>query len=166
MLAYASALTSDDRFVPQGERVGFTDCYVPARNAMLLLFAAAHAESFALTEIEQGGQIDELAVAICTLPTGGYTEGHRDLGEDFCNAVEQVINLGSRLHAQHQLPIHVLEPFRDTPKADVVLLGSFHGVPLERTYTCYAGTEPPCGTCSVCVERSEAFETAAATSHA
>jgi 7-cyano-7-deazaguanine synthase len=32
------------------------------------------------------------------------------------------------------------------------------GVPFEKTWSCYAGSNKHCGKCGTCVERREAFE--------
>jgi len=43
-------------------------------------------------------------------------------------------------------------------KREVALLGKELGVPFEKTYSCYRGTEPPCGKCPTCLQREEALK--------
>ena len=43
-------------------------------------------------------------------------------------------------------------------KADIVKLGLELGVPYQLTYSCYAGSQPPCGQCGTCIDRRKAFE--------
>ena len=43
-------------------------------------------------------------------------------------------------------------------QADIVKLGLELGVPYHLTYSCYAGSQPPCGQCGTCIDRRKAFE--------
>jgi len=52
----------------------------------------------------------------------------------------------------------LLAPFLGMTKRDIVSLGVSLGVPFEKTYSCYRGTEPPCGECATCRQREEALK--------
>ena len=49
-------------------------------------------------------------------------------------------------------------PFGQMTKADIVKLGLELGVPYQLTYSCYAGSQPPCGQCGTCIDRRKAFK--------
>jgi 7-cyano-7-deazaguanine synthase len=53
--------------------------------------------------------------------------------------------------------IHLLRPFIDCDKAEIVRRGAALGVDYAKTWSCYKGGEIHCGTCGTCVERREAF---------
>lgn len=53
--------------------------------------------------------------------------------------------------------LHLLAPFIDRTKADIVNLGAELAVPFEETWSCYEGGARHCGHCGTCVERIEAF---------
>jgi 7-cyano-7-deazaguanine synthase len=42
-------------------------------------------------------------------------------------------------------------------KAEIVARGTALGVPWDLTYSCYAGTEPPCRVCGACWARQQGF---------
>jgi 7-cyano-7-deazaguanine synthase len=52
----------------------------------------------------------------------------------------------------------VYAPFLGMTKREIALLGKELGVPFEKTYSCYRGTEPPCGECATCKQREEALK--------
>jgi 7-cyano-7-deazaguanine synthase len=52
----------------------------------------------------------------------------------------------------------IYAPFLGMTKREIVLLGKELGVPFEKTYSCYRGTEPPCGECATCKQREEALK--------
>ena len=56
--------------------------------------------------------------------------------------------------------VHVYAPFLGMSKVDIAKLGNELGVPFEKTYSCYMGTEPPCGVCATCIQREEALKLA------
>ncbi len=58
----------------------------------------------------------------------------------------------------HKITLHT--PFIKKTKADIVAIGHSHGVPFEKTWSCYKGEERACGRCGTCVERLEAFSVA------
>jgi len=63
----------------------------------------------------------------------------------------------------HYTPIHVLAPFLELTKAQIVSLGVALQVPFEDTWSCYNSGPIHCGKCGTCVERREAFELAGVT---
>ena len=53
-------------------------------------------------------------------------------------------------------PIEVLAPFVRWSKGDIVVRGIELSVPFDMTWSCYEGSEAPCGKCSTCLDRSKA----------
>ena len=42
-------------------------------------------------------------------------------------------------------------------KKDVVAIGKKLGIPYELTWSCYEGSDRPCGKCATCLDRRAAF---------
>jgi 7-cyano-7-deazaguanine synthase len=53
--------------------------------------------------------------------------------------------------------ITLLRPYVRETKLDIVKRALAAGVPIERTWSCYAGGTAPCGECEACVGRREAL---------
>lgn len=109
---------------------------VPNRNMVLLSLAAA-------TAISVGAQ----SVAI-----GCHAGDHRlfpDCRPVFLDAAWQTLKAGSG--------IGLLRPYVFKTKAEIVARAIELGVPFEKTWSCYAGGEQPCGICLACVEREKAL---------
>ena len=53
--------------------------------------------------------------------------------------------------------MHVEAPFVDKTKAEVVKIGLELQVPYKLTWSCYEGTDAPCGVCGTCIDRAKAF---------
>jgi len=56
--------------------------------------------------------------------------------------------------------VTLLAPFLPYSKANIAFLANLLEVPVELTWSCYAGGEQHCGKCGTCRERLEAFELA------
>ena len=57
-------------------------------------------------------------------------------------------------------PVRVHAPFAGLSEADIVRLGVRLKDDFSRTWSCYRGVPPACGTCPTCVERAAAFREA------
>ena len=79
-----------------------------------------------------------------------------DATPDFFAAMSRALSLGLG-HA-----IELAAPFATMHKEDVIRLGRRLGVPLERTLSCMnpQADDAPCGRCSKCRERDDAFSIA------
>lgn len=75
-----------------------------------------------------------------------------DCSPDFVAAMDQAVHLGTGGK------VRLETPFGQMTKADIVKLGLELGVPYHLTYSCYAGSQPPCGQCGTCIDRRKAFE--------
>lgn len=141
-----SALTDPAVPVPDGRDL--TDAqrdqpptYVPNRNMILLSLAAAYAEARGATDVFYGAQTQD-------------RYGYWDCTAEF---VER-LNAALALNRRQAVTIHA--PFVAWRKAAIVRAGLELGVDYARTWTCYRGVEPACGTCPACVERRDAFREA------
>ncbi|MDQ7038605.1 MAG: 7-cyano-7-deazaguanine synthase QueC [Aquificota bacterium] len=126
---------------PEGEPPVTT---VPMRNLNFLAIASAFADSLG---------IENIGIGVHALDTP-----YPDCRPEFITSAEAAINAGSVLVAKRKVRIHIWAPFLGMTKRDIALLGKDLGVPFELTYSCYMGTEPPCGECPTCIQRKEALE--------
>ena len=68
-------------------------------------------------------------------------------------------------HSDKEIPkesydeqIKVVAPFINATKDQVVKKGLELNVPYKYTWSCYEGSEKPCGKCGTCIDRARAFE--------
>ena len=143
-----SLLSSSGRDIPkksydeqlkeaEGETVS---TYVPFRNGLFISAAASIALSKGCSVIFYGPHKDDAA-----------GEAYPDCSAEFNNSMAQAVYIGSG----KQLRIEA--PFVNMTKADIVSMGLTLKVPYELTYSCYEGTEKPCGKCGTCIDRIKAF---------
>ena len=109
--------------------------YVPFRNAILIMLAAAYAEMNGAREIWIGSHS-----ADCNYPD--------DQPEAIDKFAEVTYNCGRD-------KITIQAPFLDYDKETIVQAGNELDVPWELTYSCYEGKHTPCGICESCVKRME-----------
>lgn len=144
-----SLLTSSDDEIPKesyADQLKSTDgapvsTYVPFRNGLFLSTAASIALSHDCGEIYYGAHSDDAA-----------GNAYPDCSQEFNDAMNTAIYLGSG----NQLKI--IAPFVGLKKADVVKEGLRLNVPYELTWSCYEGSDKPCGVCGTCRDRIAAFE--------
>lgn len=115
--------------------------YVPFRNGLFIASAASIALSRKCSVIYYGAHSDDSA-----------GNAYPDCSEVFNNAMNTAVYEGSG----KQLKIEA--PFVKLTKADVVKIGLELKVPYELTWSCYEGSEKPCGKCGTCIDRAKAFE--------
>lgn len=114
--------------------------YVPFRNGLFLASAASIALSNDCEVIYYGAHSDDAA-----------GNAYPDCSEAFHQAMNQAIYLGSG----NQLRVEA--PFVAQTKAEVVKQGLSLGVPYQMTWSCYEGSDRPCGVCGTCRDRAAAF---------
>jgi len=137
----SSSLLEGGEDIPEGH---YTDenqksTVVPNRNMILLSFAAGMAEDRQMDEVYYGAHSNDRT----TYP---------DCRPGFIRAVSRCTQEGTYNN------VRIIAPFMDWTKADIVREGVRLKVPFENTWSCYKGTDMPCGKCGTCVERREAFE--------
>ena len=144
-----SLLQSSDKDIPlesYGEQLKKTggapvSTYVPFRNGLFLSCAASVALSFGCNEIYYGAHSDDAA-----------GNAYPDCSSEFNDSINRAIFIGSGDR------LTVCAPFIGLSKAEVVKRGLELGVPYELTWSCYSGTDKPCGVCGTCRDRIAAFE--------
>ena len=114
------------------------DVYLEGRNIVLISKAAVLCARL---------RIDRLALG--TLAGNPFP----DATPEFLDAISNAMSLGLAR------PFRVVAPFSTLHKEDVVRLGRSLGVPLDLTLSCMNPTleGSPCGRCSKCRERDDAF---------
>lgn len=144
----SSLLAHSDAALPQGsygsqkrEEQKPLSTYVPFRNGLFLSSAASVALSKDCEVLYYGAHHDDWAGS-----------AYPDCSVSFVEAMNRAIYEGSGGQ------LRVEAPFVSWSKADIVKRGLELRVPYERTWSCYAGKEAPCGTCGTCVDRKNAFE--------
>lgn len=115
--------------------------YVPFRNGLFLSSAASVALSKECEVIYYGAHSDDAAGS-----------AYPDCSEAFNNAINTAIYEGSGKK------LKVVAPFIKWNKKDVVKEGLRLNVPYHLTWSCYEGSDKPCGKCGTCIDRQKAFE--------
>ncbi|RMH81199.1 MAG: 7-cyano-7-deazaguanine synthase QueC [Acidobacteria bacterium] len=144
-LIKGSALIDSSVEVPKGEypreEVPITN--VPLRNLVFLAIAGSFADSMG---------IEHVAIGVHALDTP-----YPDCRPEFISAMECALTTGSAYSTKTKRRMQIYAPFLGMTKTDIAKLGRELGVPFDKTYSCYMGTEPPCGECPTCIQREEAL---------
>jgi 7-cyano-7-deazaguanine synthase len=120
--------------------------YVPFRNGILLALAAAWAEARGVRDLICGFHVID-------------SPDYPDTRKEFVRAMERAVNLGTA--AAFGAPrISVIAPFIGLRKSEIIRCGLALGADYSDSVSCYAGAEIPCGTCSSCLLRREAWKEA------
>lgn len=144
-----SALTDKDMDVPDFHENAFKIpvTYVPARNMIFLSYAASYAEAV-------GAQ--DIFIGVSEVDYSGYV----DCRQEFIEAMEKAINLGTVCAVEDGRKIKIHAPFMHMSKAEEIKLGGSLGVDYAHTWSCYRGGTKACGKCDSCRLRLKAFEEA------
>jgi 7-cyano-7-deazaguanine synthase len=138
-----SSLLNKNLKIPKGhyESKTMKSTVVPFRNAIMLSYAIAYAESKKYDAVAIGNH-------------GGDHAIYPDCRIDFIQAMNSASQAGTYKNIQ------ILSPFVYMTKAEIVKTGKKLGIEKEMglTWSCYKGKEKHCGACGTCVERKEAFE--------
>lgn len=110
---------------------------VPNRNMVLLSIAAAMAQGMGADYVTIGCNADDPA-------------NFPDCSDQFLIRCNRVIKFGAP-------NVTILSPYIRFTKRQIVELGRKLNVPLEETWSCYAGGKEPCGTCDACMKRNLAL---------
>ncbi len=145
-----SALTDEAIAVPTGrDEASMADAipvtYVPARNTVFLAIALGWAEVLGSTEIYIGANAIDFS-------------GYPDCRPAFIDAFAALANVATKAGVEGaRFTIHA--PLLELTKADVVRRAVALGVPLEKTWTCYAPASggAACGRCDACLLRRKGF---------
>ncbi|PPT08465.1 Queuosine Biosynthesis QueC ATPase [Geitlerinema sp. FC II] len=117
--------------------------YVPARNTIFLSFALAYAEVL---------EAERIYIGVNALDYSGYP----DCRPDYIAAMQEAFRLGTK-QGREGTSIAIETPLIQLKKTEIIQLGNSLGVPWEKTWSCYAGGDRPCGICDSCRLRLAAF---------
>jgi 7-cyano-7-deazaguanine synthase len=121
--------------------------YVPGRNIIFLSFAISFAEAINAQAIFIGAHCQDYS-------------GYPDCRRPFFRAIAKAFDKGTKKGAQGER-IKIAVPLINKTKAQIIRLAKRLDVPLELTYSCYAGGRFPCGKCDSCLFREKGFREAA-----
>lgn len=123
---------------------GMVRTYVPFRNGLMLSAVASLAVSIYpddMVDIYLGVHADDSA-----------GRAYADCSKEFTEAIGKAISIGTYDKVKLKAPLVNLN------KVGVVKIGLEIGTPYELTWSCYEGTEKPCGECGTCIDRNNAFK--------
>ena len=145
-----SALTDTAIDVPSGgvEEGVIPSTYVPGRNTVFISLALSLAEA-------RGAQ--RLVLGVNAVDYSGYPDCRPDYLAAFQTLAELASKAGREGHAAQ-----LWAPLVTWSKTRIVQEALRLGVPIERTWSCYAGGERPCGVCDSCRIRDAALLAAGA----
>ena len=140
-----SSLTDLEQALPSdGVQSGvIPSTYVPGRNTVFIALALSLAEATGA---------ERLVLGVNAVDYSGYP----DCRPDYLEAFQKLADLASRAgRAGHG--VRLWAPLLDWHKTRIVREALRLGVPLEATWSCYAGGEQPCGVCDSCRIRDAAL---------
>ncbi len=114
--------------------------YVPARNLIFASMLASYADSYGFDYIIMG-------------PNAIDFSGYPDCRDVFYNHLNRALKYGTK-----KGNIKILTPIINLSKKDIIKLAIKLNVPIEYTWSCYAGGKKPCGRCDACKLRAKGFE--------
>jgi len=145
LLPLCRGTTQQDRDTYAMRTGGISDAFLPGRNVAFLGVALAICGITGADTVWIGANADDAT-------------GFPDCRAPFLHAWQQM--------ASHALarPIHLMAPFVEQSKRQIVALGHAMAIDFSRTWSCYRphrrrdlmGVEP-CGRCDACVLRNEAL---------
>ncbi|MFH1618559.1 MAG: 7-cyano-7-deazaguanine synthase QueC [bacterium] len=148
----SSSLVDASRKLPQIAlsrigKAGLPSTYVPGRNLMFAAIAASLADSIGAGTVIAG-------------PNALDYSGYPDCRPEFYRALQGAVKLGTAGSHVPRGKIRILTPLIHMSKAQIVRLAMRLKVPLEFTWSCYAGGKKPCGKCDSCKLRARGFKEA------
>jgi len=144
----SSALTNHDISIPEQRSEGIPVTYVPARNTIMMSFAAAWAESL---------EASHLFLGVNAVDYSGYP----DCRPEFIEAFKKMVNLGTKV-AIEGVPFDIHTPLIGLTKEEIISKGIDLGVDYSLSISCYQADQNgyACGKCDSCYLRSQGFEKA------
>lgn len=145
LLANSNKEVPEGAYADQIDRAdnGMVATYVPFRNGLMLSAVASLAVSIFPDK--------PVAIAIGAHADDAAGSAYADCSKKFTDAMNEAIHIGT------YDKVRVFAPFVNMNKSEVVKLGLSLKVPYELTWSCYNGSDKPCGKCGTCIDRAEAF---------
>jgi 7-cyano-7-deazaguanine synthase len=122
---------------------GIPSTYVPGRNTVFIALALSLAEARGAERIILGFNAVDYS-------------GYPDCRPDYLKAYQELAQLASKAGREGRAP-QLWAPLVQWNKARIVQEALRLGVPIERTWSCYAGGDHPCGVCDSCRIRDAAL---------
>lgn len=122
---------------------GIPSTYVPGRNTVFIALALSLAEARGAERIILGFNAVDYS-------------GYPDCRPDYLKAYQELAQLASKAGREGRAP-QLWAPLVQWNKARIVHEALRLGVPIERTWSCYAGGDHPCGVCDSCRIRDAAL---------
>lgn len=141
VIALPTQLFTRSRLTKETGDLTGADTIVPNRNMVMLSMASSFALSHGGTAVTWAANADDAAV-------------YPDCRIEFYKA----LNSALRICDTRRIEIHAPYLTGGKTKRQVVEIGSKLGVRFAETWSCYAGTEEPCGICGACKTRNDAIE--------
>tara|TARA_B100000073_G_C23708115_1_gene563118 strand:- start:1021 stop:1689 length:669 start_codon:yes stop_codon:yes gene_type:complete len=118
--------------------------YVPGRNTIFIAVALSYAEAI---------NADFVGLGVNALDYSGYP----DCRPDYIDQYQKLANLASK-RGRDKHPIILWTPLLELNKEDILKLAFKNNVPVDKTWSCYAGGVNPCGLCDSCRIRENALK--------
>ena len=146
-----SALTDEKIKVPEFKKTGqikegLPATYVPFRNGIFIALGAALAETLNLSDLICGFNVID-------------SPDYPDTTRSFARAMEKAIIEGTGARFKPE-KFRIIAPFLSLKKSEIIRLGLSLGADYSYSVSCYAGGEIPCGECSSCLLRAQAWREA------
>ena len=126
--------------------------YVPLRNTFLISIAGSLCESLKIPYIATA--LDGEEDLVTHQPLGGTSDKH----PTYVRKLEDALNEGSSVHFKDGMTIRILTPIMGFFKSDTISMGEILGTDFSICNSCYSDSLEPCGVCSACKVRKEAFQ--------
>lgn len=142
MKHFKSDLLKTGGLIPKGHYAAenMKSTVVPARNMIFISILSGLAVSLGINEVAIG------------VHTGDHSI-YPDCRKQFIQSMNVAVSLGT------DDLVHLMAPFINDDKKEIVQRGIYLKVPYNLTRTCYTDQILACGMCGSCVERLEAFNT-------
>ena len=141
-----SSLTDTEEHIPtKGIQENIIpNTYVPGRNTIFISVALSYAEAI---------NADFIGLGVNALDYSGYP----DCRPDYIKKFQELADLANKRGRQNN-PIKLWTPLISLNKEKIIQLAFENNVPLEKTWSCYAGNSEPCGKCDSCRIRDTAYK--------
>lgn len=115
--------------------------YVPGRNTIFISYALSFCEA---------AKMEYILIGANAVDFSGYPDCRPAYYEEFNKLLKQA-SLGK---------VSIKTPLLKKSKKEIALLARRLKVPLQHTWSCYAGGRVPCGKCDSCLLRAKGFREA------
>ncbi len=141
-----SSLTDMSQEIPKEgiQKDIIPNTYVPCRNTVFIAIGLSLAEA-------RGA--NQLILGINAMDYSGYP----DCRPDYLEAYQDLANLASKSGREGK-GTKLWAPLINWNKKDIAKEALRLGLPIEKTWSCYAGREKACGKCDSCRLRDEALK--------